>query len=145
MRKLITALALGAMFFLFPGTAFAAGEGSSSLELSATTVAFIIATMIPIAVGFLTKLESKYKGPLMIVLNAGKRRADERPVGGWHSSHQSGHAHYLRDRLDRLLGHVLRRLETVGGDFICCSSSRPSRWYDGQHPRQTRQRGSNLT
>jgi hypothetical protein len=70
MRKLITALALGAMFFLFPGTAFAAGEGSSSLELSATTVAFIIATMIPIAVGFLTKLESKYKGPLMIVLNA---------------------------------------------------------------------------
>lgn len=70
MKKYLIALALAIYFVFFPSTAFAAGDGSDSLELSATTVAFVVATLIPIAVGLLSRLESRYKGPLMILLNA---------------------------------------------------------------------------
>lgn len=46
------------------------GDTVASVKLSASTVTFLVATLIPIAVGLLTKLGSKYKGPLMLVLNA---------------------------------------------------------------------------
>lgn len=42
----------------------------ASVQLSAGTVTFLIATVIPIVVGLLTPLASKWKGPLMILLTA---------------------------------------------------------------------------
>jgi hypothetical protein len=63
-------LAAAAFFLFLPSTAFAAGDGSDGLQLSATTATFVVATLIPVAVGFLTRLDSRYKGPLMLVLNA---------------------------------------------------------------------------
>lgn len=82
MKKYLLAL-LSAVFmvFIFPSAVFAlpplipvpdapAGETLASVQLSASTVTFLVATVIPILVGLLTKLESKRKGVLMILLTA---------------------------------------------------------------------------
>lgn len=53
-----------------PAGAIKLDDTLASVQISAGTVTFLLATMIPILVGLLTKLDSKYKGLLMILLTA---------------------------------------------------------------------------
>lgn len=72
-KYLLAAMTAMVMVFVFPSAAFAAPAevpAVTEVRLSASTVTFLIATVIPILVGLLTKLESRWKGALMILLTA---------------------------------------------------------------------------
>lgn len=79
-KYLLVLMTATLMVFAFPSAVFATppvdpggqinDDTLASVQLSPGTVTFLLSTLIPILVGLLTKLESKWKGALMILLTA---------------------------------------------------------------------------